>query len=147
MMAATPETLKARECQLLQTVFSAELTEGVRPGGRTVVSYRPRGAPRALAGFMPTLAASLDVPKPKAERLAAKSAAQPDVAWQATCAWPVAPGPVTYAFSRPVFSDDGRLAAFEWDGGFGDINQEGKLCLASLKDTKWTLRCVEYWVR
>jgi acetyl-CoA acetyltransferase len=150
MAVAAIDATSARECRVLQAVFSQELAQGAKPGPRRVQSYEPRGAPKALAAFMATLAASLDVPKESADALAVKSSKQPDRPWKAGCVWPVGPDGVpgtTNAFSRPVFSDDGRLAAFEWDAGFADINQEGNLCLALSAAGTWKVSCLQIRMR
>ena len=153
--ALVPQTsLQATECQIIDALFVQETAKlpvidpkFARSPGR--IGQRRSGRPANLdAQFITKLAESLGVPDKAVLELKSAVLASQSLAWKPNCPWSTRPVGMTNAFSRPVMTNDRRLAAFEWDRGIDDPPADrGEICVGFKQEQTWKVACSVSWER
>jgi len=143
--SATHNSTRA-ECAILNQLFIGQADPNGTHPPTFMDRLSPYSSPEFLASSIDRLAAPLAVPLKLSKGLAAHVRASRASPWKPDCAWSTPAPFLSNAFSRPIMSKDGRLAAFLWEQGF-EAPDRGRVCLAYKPHDNWHVNCAYSWQR
>ena len=141
LVAAVTARAVSPECRVVQAVAEHPAILVAFP---TAIASGPR-----LAEFVPVLAGHLRVSARDERELRRKVMDEASVSWPADCQWkgPADTSGLSAAFTRPIITDNGRLALVAYSGGGVPVASGfGRVCVVRLAHETSQATCNPLWV-